>query len=51
MTYSIIRIFNPRLRRKSKIIKTGLTLKEAKEHCQDSSTKKEGKWFDGYISE
>jgi len=43
--YKIIRFtFN----KPNKIIKQGLTLEEAQEHCSDPSTK--GKdWFDGYM--
>jgi hypothetical protein len=46
-TYKIIRYkFNePR-----KVIKKGLTLKEAREHCNDPSTAGSG-WFDGYKKE
>ena len=35
---------------KSRIIKTGLTLEEAQEHCRCSSTRGED-WFDGYMEE
>jgi hypothetical protein len=31
-----------------KIMKTGLTLKQAQEHCNDPKTRKENVWFDGY---
>ena len=34
-----------------KVIKTGLTEKEAQEHCQREDTRKEGVWFDGYTKE
>jgi hypothetical protein len=50
MTYSIIRIFHPSLNRASRIIKTGLTLEEAQDHCNDPSTATD-KWFDGYEKE
>jgi len=37
------------------VIKTGLTLEEAQEHCNDESTHGEdadrGPWFDGYDKE
>ena len=45
MKYKIIRFFQDE--RESQTIKTGLTLKEAQKHCNDSSTHGEG-WFDGY---
>jgi hypothetical protein len=50
MTYSIIRIFHPSLNKSSRIIKTGLTLQEAQDHCGDPSTATD-KWFDGYEQE
>ena len=34
-----------------KVIKTGLTLEEAQEHCQRDDTREEGVWFDGYDEE
>lgn len=34
----------------TEVIRTGLTLEEAQEHCQDESTHGEG-WFDGYDEE
>jgi hypothetical protein len=50
-TYKIVRFYAPHLHRESKVIKTGLTLEEAQEHCNDPDTKKEGEWFDGYTAE
>ena len=61
MSYKIVRMFYASGLRK-RTIKTGLTLKEAQKHCQDSETssrtcktarakaitKKHGPWFDGY---
>jgi hypothetical protein len=35
----------------SKIIKTGLTLQQAKEYCKREDSHKLGKWFDGYEEE
>jgi len=46
-TYSIIRF---RINRDNEVIKTGLTLDEAQEHCNDESTHGDG-WFDGYTEE
>ena len=45
-TYSIWRFYSKR--RPPKLIKTGLTLEQAQEHCSDPKTSKEGDWFDGY---
>jgi hypothetical protein len=51
-TYKIVRFYanlsNPN---HGKIIKTGLTLKEAQEHCHREDTQKPGVWFDGYTKE
>jgi hypothetical protein len=46
-TYTIIRFKCYGTR---EIIKTGLTLEEAQEHCQQEDTAGVG-WFDGYESE
>ena len=48
-TYSIVRFFRD-LEKESEIIKTGLTLAEAKEHCSKEETKTE-EWFDGFQKE
>jgi len=48
-TYSIARFYAGN--KKARVIKTGLTLEEAQEHCQRDDTRKEGVWFDGYRSE
>jgi hypothetical protein len=50
-TYKIFRSFNPSLKRENETIKTGLTLEEAQEHCQDPNTREDGVWFDGYTEE
>jgi hypothetical protein len=50
MTYSIIRIYHPSLNKSSRIIKRGLTLEEAQDHCNDPSTATED-WFDGFEKE
>ena len=34
-----------------KVIKTGLTLEEAQDHCQRDDTREQGVWFDGYYQE
>lgn len=52
MKYKIIRFYakesHPEHR---KIIKTGLTLKEAQAWCKRKDTHKKGVWFDGYDEE
>lgn len=51
-TYKIVRFYrdseHPDHR---KVIKTGLTLEEAQEHCRDEETHEPGVWFDGYEEE
>ena len=47
MTYKIVRY---RQNGKNTVIKHGLSLEEAKEHCQDEKTRGEG-YFDGYTEE
>lgn len=63
MTYKIVRFFF--LEHPSKVIDTGLTLKQAKEHCGSPETSSStctgeeglattamyGPWFDGYDEE
>ena len=34
--------------KKSRVMQKGLSLEEAKEHCNNPNTRKEGVWFDGY---
>lgn len=49
-TYKIIRMYyDPG--RKSRVIRTRLSLEEAQAHCQDPKTRKEGVYFDGYDKE
>lgn len=62
-TYKIVRIYKDGHDRK--ILRTGLTLSEAREHCKDDdtssataysidameNTRTYGPWFDGYESE
>lgn len=45
--YKIVRFYyNPN--RKSRTIKSKLTLEQAQAHCSDPKTRKEGVYFDGY---
>jgi hypothetical protein len=48
-TYKIIRFFKDDVL-PSRVIKEGLTLQEAREHCQDDETRGEN-FFDGYEQE
>jgi hypothetical protein len=52
-TYKIVRSYYPGYTGKTtrRTIKTGLTLEEAQEHCNDPKTRKDGEWFDGYTEE
>ncbi len=45
--YKIVRFYYDRNRR-SRTIKSGLTLEQAQAHCSDPKTRKEGVYFDGY---
>jgi len=51
-SYSIVRFYadenHPDNR---KVIKTGLTLKEAQAHCNLPESHEPGIWFDGYMTE
>jgi len=52
MSYKIIRFYSKENHpNNGKIIKTGLTLKEAQEWCKREDTHKVGVWFDGYSKE
>lgn len=46
-TYKILRF---RFERPTEVIKTGLTLDEAQEHCEDPASRGEG-WFDGWTKD
>ena len=46
--YNVIRYYNPNLNKLNEIVKDGLTLAEAKEHCQDKGSRESGIYFDGY---
>jgi len=46
-TYKIIRF---RFEGTNRVVKSGLTLQEAQEHCSRDDTKGDG-WFDGYAEE
>lgn len=62
-TYRIVRMYKDD--HETKVIKRGLTLEEAREHCKDPETssstcaeldnlehtRKHGHWFDGYVEE
>ena len=48
-TYKIIRMYRDE-NRNSRVVKRGLTLEEAQEHCGREDTHGDG-WFDGYDQE
>ena len=50
-TYKIVRFFHPSQERSNKTVKRGLTLEQARAHCTDPSTRKDGVYFDGYTEE
>lgn len=49
-TYEIVRYYAPHLKREPTVIKTGVSLEEAQEHCNDEDTHGID-WFDGYRRE
>ena len=49
--YKIIRFYYPTVGHEHEVVRTGLPLEEAQEHCNDPETREEGKWFDGYTKE
>jgi hypothetical protein len=51
MKYKIMRYYYPDQNKPAKEIMSGLTLEEAREHCNNSRTRKEGVYFDGYTEE
>jgi len=50
-TYEIIRFYAPNQNKENEVILRGLTIEQAKEHCNDESTQEEGIYFDGYNEE
>lgn len=46
--FRIVRFYHPRLDRRPRTIKTGLTETEAQTHCSREDTRKDGVYFDGY---
>ena len=46
--FRIVRFYHPRLGRRPRTIKTGLTETEAQNHCCRDDTRKAGQYFDGY---
>jgi hypothetical protein len=47
-TYKIIRFYHPSQEKPNRVIRQGLTLKQAQKWCRDPKTRKDGEWFDGY---
>lgn len=52
-TYKIVRYYAPDQKKEHHDVRglSGLTLKEARAHCNKASSREEGKWFDGYTEE
>lgn len=50
-TYCIVRMYREDHPDHGKIIRRGLTLEEAQEHCRSEDTHEPGVWFDGYERE
>lgn len=51
MKYAIIRRYAPHIKNKPHLVKFVTTLEAAQAHCNDSSTRKAGEWFDGYTDQ
>ena len=50
--YKIVRFcFNTNHLDHHKVIRSGLTLEEAQDHCQRDDTREQGVWFYGYEEE
>ena len=52
--YKIVRYYKPGVdgsNTPNRTIKTGLTLEQAKAHCNDPKTQKKGVYFDGYTKQ
>lgn len=48
-TYRIVRMYRETNHPDHhKVIRSGLTLEEAQEHCNEPDTREAGVWFDGY---
>ena len=43
--YKIVRFY---FKKPSRTIRSGVTLREAQQHCENPRTKRDGQWFDGY---
>lgn len=51
-TYQIVRFYaDHNDYRNGEVIETGLTLEEAKAHCNREDTHEKGVWFDGYTED
>ena len=49
-TYSIIRFYKDS-NKENETIETGLSLEEARKHCNSPESSEKGVWFDGYREE
>lgn len=48
--YQIVRIYRPDLNRPTEVVRRGLSLKEARAHCNNEATRTKN-YFDGYDRE
>ena len=48
-TYRIVRVYHPSLNKQNEVMQEGLTIEEAKEHCNDPTTHKENEYFDSFV--
>lgn len=50
-TYSIRRFYAPDQNKETEVVREGLTLQEAMEHCDDPDTEVAGVYFEGFCQE
>ncbi len=50
-TYKVVRYYRKPNKNHGTVMREGLTLEEAQEHCSQEDTHHPGEWFDGYTEE
>ncbi len=49
--YKIVRFYSSSANKPRRTIKTGVTLEEARAHCNNPRTRKEGVYFEGFVKQ